>query len=153
MDKSLCGGRAELWETPQQYLGELQHPGVIYIGSHEVDVQTQCPSSRMTQLKLHQGTTPFSNVLLLPAFVRTPCQLSSQAVTNSLLGLWRATRSPLHKKVTGFTFHIVLSSLGIDSITKITIAGPKSLPLPHISVSMNRNRCIEDICQCKNPLK
>lgn len=88
-----------------------------------------------------------------PAFVRMPSQLNSHAVTNSLLGLWRATRSPWFKKVTGFTFHIVLSSLGIDSISKITIAGPAGLPLTRISVSMNLNRWTEDICQCKNPLK
>lgn len=84
------------------------------------------PSPGWARKKLYQGTVPFSNVLLFPACVRTPSQLSSQAVTNSLLGLWRANRSPLPKKVTEFTFHIVLSSLedSIDSISKITIAGP-----------------------------
>lgn len=152
MDKNLCGSRADLRETPWQYLRDLQHPGIIYIGFYEVDVQTKMSLLQDEPVKLYQDTIPFSNVLLLPNFVRTP-HLSSQAVTNSLLGLWRATRSPLYNKATEFTFHIVLSSLGTDSISKITIAGPEGLPLPHIYVSMNHNRWIENICHYKNPLK
>lgn len=41
MDKSLGGGRADLRETLQQYLGDLEHPGAIYVGYHEVDMQTK----------------------------------------------------------------------------------------------------------------
>lgn len=43
MDKSLCAGRADLRETPWQYLGDLEHPGATYIGSHEAAVQTKMP--------------------------------------------------------------------------------------------------------------
>lgn len=136
------------WEIQSTPGGPILAP-VRWMGKQK------CPLSRMSQYQptLLQFPPKHYTLQQCPVSLCFCSWLSGQAVRNSLLGLWRATSSPLHKKVTGFTPPHCLTLSWHRLSLQEDHSWPEGLPSRHTPVSVNQNRWVEDICQHKNPLK